>query len=1251
MFSRRPLTFALATALGALAVPLSLSAGLYLEEVHQNLSDFDHRVGVVDPTPEALALVESLNGVVRWNRFGTVHVLFSAGGFLAYGLPGGDPEDVARTWISDNRSLFGLSSEGVDSLTVERVAHLQGSSAVVVELVQRADGVPVMYDGRIKIGLVDGNLFWVSSTSIGDPGSLSAASLTATEAWLEAATGLGMPVTLGDIDTPTTDGSWQTFSVSGLSGLQRSRLVALGIPGQGAIPAFETVVMDQSHGGLIGYTTFVDASSGARLVGRNRVQQSMGEEDEEPVETPAQVEAFNGSYPPNQVGTCGPCEGPFTAEPADAWDELAVTVHHLAGGDITFKVFFNDPSCSGAPILDQDLLTTPERASITPIEPGDYFVQVCPFDATTNLLSGDYAGVASFQNELTPNQNPQWVHFPAYPSPDFASVDTRVHGCWFDTDSQGNPLPLCETELAAGSSHGITWDFVPAIGASSETTTGNAARSSEARDAFLSGGGPYQPVVSSTDPEDHRVYDFPWTNQWFESACDPTVLTLSGGLEPDADIDAAITNLFVLHNQVHDWAYHLGLREREGAAQLSNFGTTSAVEESDFELGNAQAGALTGGWPSYTGRDNANQLTLNDGIPPLSNMYLWQTIGGAIYVPCVDGDFDAGVIGHEYGHLIQNRMVDPQNGLGGRQGRAMGESWSDLTAVEFLNEYGRVPVANENPFAVGAYITDPETGIRNYAMNDSPLNFSNVGYDIVCESDTVTGECISVMQVHADGEIWSAVNFDIREALRAKYDAGFPSSDTVLQKRCADGQVPADMCPGNRRFAQIMHDAFLLVPNSPTMVDARDAYLAADLARAGDPILDWPSNQAELWQAFARRGFGVDAFAADGSDFDPTPSFESPLGGIGSLTFNLTSVETGSLVVGQVFAGQYEARSTPVADTDPGTALGPTHAFVPGTYDFVARADGYGHFRFQVEVGAGDDRQVEVRMPTNWASAAGGASAAGLGEDLSELIDDTEATNWQRTAAVPSVDEERPTVTVNLPGAQAINRVQVSGMLEVLLGENLQNRFTSVHGFRVLACNGALLNCGLDLNYTTILDAPDAFPSADLRALVKDASIRSFPTEPVTATHLRFQVLHNKCTGTPKYQGYLGIPGNDDADPNNGTDCRLGSPPLVGPKNVDVRAAEFQAFGAGGEVVIDGGEELTLLASGHKVHGLQKADLSWSGAVSTDVDIVRDGSVIATTDNDGFYTDDIDNRGPGSYTYQVCETGTTTCSNEAVVSF
>ena len=60
------------------------------------------------------------------------------------------------------------------------------------------------------------------------------------------------------------------------------------------------------------------------------------------------------------------------------------------------------------------------------------------------------------------------------------------------------------------------------------------------------------------------------------------------------------------------------------------------------------------------------------------------------------------VIGHEYTHAISNRMVaGPDDGLSGAQAGAMGESWSDLMAVEYLAETGFAPVADENPFAVG----------------------------------------------------------------------------------------------------------------------------------------------------------------------------------------------------------------------------------------------------------------------------------------------------------------------------------------------------------------------------------------------------------------------------------------------------------------------------------------------------------------------------------------------------------------------
>ena len=78
---------------------------------------------------------------------------------------------------------------------------------------------------------------------------------------------------------------------------------------------------------------------------------------------------------------------------------------------------------------------------------------------------------------------------------------------------------------------------------------------------------------------------------------------------------------------------------------------------------------------------------------------------------------------------------------------------------------------------------------------------------------------------------------------------------------------------------------------------------------------------------------------------------------------------------------------------------------------------------------------------------------------------------------------------------------------------------------------------------------------------------------------------------------------------------------------------------------------ISLTVAGYKVKGVQHANLSWSGATSTSVDVFRDGTEVTTTANDGAHTDNIDNKGGGSYTYKVCDTGSDRCSNPVTVSF
>ena len=78
---------------------------------------------------------------------------------------------------------------------------------------------------------------------------------------------------------------------------------------------------------------------------------------------------------------------------------------------------------------------------------------------------------------------------------------------------------------------------------------------------------------------------------------------------------------------------------------------------------------------------------------------------------------------------------------------------------------------------------------------------------------------------------------------------------------------------------------------------------------------------------------------------------------------------------------------------------------------------------------------------------------------------------------------------------------------------------------------------------------------------------------------------------------------------------------------------------------------ISLSASGYKTKGWQYANLSWSGAAGTQVDVLRDGVKVITTTNDGAHTDGPIAKGSGTYRYRVCEAGTSNCSGEATVVF
>ncbi|MES2885730.1 MAG: M36 family metallopeptidase [Pseudomonadota bacterium] len=1130
-------------------------------EAPRQTGDADFRPGALAPSTAQLALVQQLGANANWNRFGTVHSMIRHGGYLATGL-GGTPEQQARSFIKANASLFRLSPASVDALELVNEGITPHNAARAMLFRQRFGGLPSAVDGLITVGVVDGKVYYVSSSSAGDQPLPGAATLSPREAWSRAAANLGrrVPATAVQqvLDRTATLG-WHMLDVQGFAQPQRTRLVALPMPAGGVRQAYETIVLDVHASNVLAFVSFVDAETGAILKRENRVDWQAAGNNTTP---------FQGAFA--DAASCGPRHD---FEVGDGINQVLVgAAAAQPANDILINLYFN-----GSVVASNDLLTSPETLTYAPtggVPTGAYQAEVCPFSAALPPL--DYAGTITTSGASAGGtfNLPGWKYFGAYPHSDGA--DTRLNTCWTEKGS-------CDFVVGSIASR-FPWDVVQTGNAPTMTTMGNNAITAESWGSPLTPSSMYRPVSPTRD------YNFPFTNVWASSKCDPSNLTPTGN-----DIDASVAQLFASHNRMHDWSYFLGFTERNFNLQSSNFGLTPQAQENDPELGQAQAGAISGNFASPTffqapGRNNANQVTLNDGVPGITNQYLFQPLPGVNYPPCADANYDMSVVGHEYTHAITNRMIGgPDSNIGGDQGRAMGESWGDLTATEYMMELGYLPVGDAKPTALGAYATgDKERGIRNFAFDSSPLNYSNIGYDT------------PGVQVHADGEIWSATNWVVRQALIDKYQSIFPYSDSKRQVDCANGVYAADACPGNRRWVQMQFDSFLLMPAAPSMLDARDAMLASDLARFSG------ANQKEMWKAFASRGMGINAQTNGGSDGTPTPNFESPLEAPATLKFVPVAGDEGSTpVVGaKLYVGQFATRTRAIADTDPETVVDATDEatmrrtsntldtakMVPGTYDFMVEAPGFGIHRFPGVVIAAGSNTLRITLPSNWASKTRGATAVTGATDAVDaaaaelLIDDTENTGVRYGTEAP-VAGSYAIITL-AGGPRSLSGVNVSaaagpppsGIEPVDPKPSNSGRYIALRQFELLSCTGT---CAAPADFTKVIytSPEDAFPGRPLRPTQPDLNIRSFSFAPVTASHIMLRTLTNQCTGQPLFQG------DQDNDPTFNTDCvSYSPPPQSGVNTTDApegtyvspvapgtiaRAAEIQLFGSPASVKVE----------------------------------------------------------------------------------
>jgi extracellular elastinolytic metalloproteinase len=215
---------------------------------------------------------------------------------------------------------------------------------------------------------------------------------------------------------------------------------------------------------------------------------------------------------------------------------------------------------------------------------------------------------------------------------------------------------------------------------------------------------------------------------------------------------------------------------------------------------------------------------INDGL--VLSFKIPANTGGPDTLDC---NFDNGVIAHEFGHGVSNRLTggpNRSNCLG--NGEQMGEGWSDFQTLIFSVKPTDVGTDSKG---VGTYVSgqSPTTGvgIRRFPystdLTKAPLTFEDV--------PLTNG-------VHALGEIWNNMTWDLFWKMVDKH--GF---DANLDNKTS----------GNFKAIQMFMDGMKLQPCSPGFTDGRDGILAADLANNNG------ENQCLIWEVFARRGLGFSA--------------------------------------------------------------------------------------------------------------------------------------------------------------------------------------------------------------------------------------------------------------------------------------------------------------------------------------------------------------------------------------------------------
>jgi Fungalysin metallopeptidase (M36) len=478
----------------------------------------------------------------------------------------------------------------------------------------------------------------------------------------------------------------------------------------------------------------------------------------------------------------------------------------------------------------------------------------------------------------------------------------------------------------------------------------------------------------------NRVFDFPY-NPPPNGADSPS--------DPNYQM-GVVTHLFFWTNRYHDVLYQLGFTEAARNFQTNNFGRGGLGN--DFVRAEAQ---------DSSGTNNANFATGADGALPRMQMFLWPSPS-----PTRDGDLDADVFLHELTHGTSNRLHNNASGLGGQQGGGMGEGWGDFVGRSMLSS------ADENVdglYAPGAYVLFnlgamgadnyyygirrfPYASIGTLGPNGKPYNPESYG-DIDPSKQNMSDGAFTrnpaigspqSIEVHNIGDVWCSMLLEVRA--RVIHRLGW--------------------AVGNQRMLQLVIDGMKLDPNNPTILQARDALIAADMGGFGGADVD------DIWAGFALRGAGFNAQTNTAANISVTESFITPNLILGSVPFSDASGNNN----GFADPGETLTLTVPLRNLLPATATGASASVVGGgTESYGDIANGVTTTRtisYTVPLSAVCGSRLQV--PVNIASSLGpstqkfplvvGQPVAGYTENYDGVTAPALPTGWTTSHTGAEVD-------------------------------------------------------------------------------------------------------------------------------------------------------------------------------------------------------------------------------------------------------